>query len=141
MTKSTTGTKSKDKKAVKVAGSSDVVVKTSTRPKRASAKIREDSEMDLEDLRPTKPQNTKKTNSRMRSLHIGLIRARHAMLVTEDQIDGCQETEEDNLAALRARFAEEEKTFDDKLTEFQAEAASRSDEKGVLDSTPGKSSK
>eukprot|EP01036_Dinobryon_divergens_P035015 gene35015-45325_t len=77
MTKANTGSKSRDKKAVKVAGSNDVGVKVSTRPKRASSKIREE---------------------------------------------------------LREKFAEEEKSFDDLLLEFQAEAASRTDEKAVLDS-------
>jgi hypothetical protein len=48
MTKSNTGNKSREKK-VKVAGSNDVGVKISTRPRRVASKIREGSEMDLED--------------------------------------------------------------------------------------------
>ena len=134
MTKANTGSKSRDKKAVKVAGSNDIGVKVSTRPKRASSKIREGSEMDLEDPKQSRHQSVKKTNSRQRSLQIGLIRARHAMLVTENQIVECRDTEESDLAELRAKFAEEEKSFDELLLEFQAEAASRTDEKAVLDS-------
>ena len=105
MTRSTTGNKSREKKAVKVAGSNDVGVKVSTRPKRSSTKIREGSEMDLEDPKLTKPQNVKKTSFRMRSLQIGLIRARHAMLVTEDQINECDDTEGNDAAELKAKFA------------------------------------
>jgi hypothetical protein len=134
MTKASTGNKSRGKKAEKVAGSSEIGVKVSARPKRASSKIREGSEMDLVDPKLKKPQNIKKTSTRMRSLQIGLIRARHAMLVTEEQINECDNTEGNDSTELKAKFAEEEKAFDDLLTAFQAEAASRSDETAVMDS-------
>jgi len=93
--------------------------------------------MDLEDPKLKKPQNAKKTSSRMRSLQIGLIRARHAMLVTEEQINECDNTEGNDSAELKTKFAEDEKVFDDLLTAFQAEAASRSDEKAIMDSYTG----
>ena len=134
MTKATSGTKSKGRRPAKAAGSSEVEVKVSARPKRGSSKIREGSEMDPEDPKPKKTQNTKKISSKLRSQQTELIRARHAMLVTKDKIDECEETEEDEIAEYKARFTEEEKTFDDLLVAFQAEAALKSDERTILDS-------
>ncbi len=123
MTKASTGNKSRERKAVKVTGFSEVGVKKLARLKRASSKIREGSDMDLEDPKLKKPQNIKKTSIRMRSLQIGLIRARHSMLVTEEQINEPANTESNDSTELKAKFAEEEKVFDDLLTAFQAEAA------------------
>ena len=56
------------------------------------------------------------------------------MLVAEEKINECDNTEGNDSAELKAKFVEDEKVFDDLLTAFQTEAASRSDEKAVMDS-------